>query len=502
MADDLGHRTADGAWEWTTPGPDGPITMSHEASDVTTHLYGPGEFNRPIPLYRGPFYTSSDRTPQDRYDGDIRLTWLPQPRIEMRGRRPLRQQDLENFANIAHERGIWQKIPQAFLDDMTRVPPVPSDGVAEWSSQPQTAFLDYTQVYPTDIGDGQNLSRLTALIPNGWPTYPSGFLLCDPADRRRYWNGRAIATARGWRVFIDDLHRDENFWEDLEGQRGYGVTHVLSLSREDGMPFAATDAAAPLLAARLAFSLALGRRADVALPVGWKKDTPVWVRWTAGQVDPYRTSTTWLDKTVVADQISELVGRFIEASRDELRRDTLLYSISYYHQSLSLQEELAVAAAVSGLLLLANSWLVEDLKAFSNGAWNAFNTEKQIRYLLEHCSISCAIPEDFDDLESVASQLAESSPNEARRDGLGCSISLRNNVVHPTRDKRQRWTPYQWAEARMLCTHFLELALLCYVGYQGKYHPRIAMNRWVGHVKNVPWRKDEAESGPSGSTEG
>jgi len=59
--------------------------------------------------------------------------------------------------------------------------------------------------------------------------------------------------------------------------------------------------------------------------------------------------------------------------------------------------------------------------------------------------------------------------------------------MHPTRAKRTKWSGYQWTEAHILAVHFLELALLAYVGYRGRYHPRIAANRWLGYAEDVPW---------------
>jgi len=43
--------------------------------------------------------------------------------------------------------------------------------------------------------------------------------------------------------------------------------------------------------------------------------------------------------------------------------------------------------------------------------------------------------------------------------------------MHPTRTKRTKWSFYQWSEAHSLAVHFLELALLAYVGYRGRYPP-------------------------------
>jgi hypothetical protein len=182
---------------------------------------------------------------------------------------------------------------------------------------------------------------------------------------------------------------------------------------------------------------------------------------------------------------------------DPLRRDTLLYATSYYTQALALGVELGTAAAVSGLSLVGYSWLVEDERIYSSSAWNNMKpqTESQLRALLEFnkCRISTAVPSAFVNLEAVAQRLnAAKEPNEADRDGLGCVIAMRNHVIHPTREKRTRWSAYEWTEARTLAVHFLELALLTYVGYRQPYHPRISANRYLGYVEDVPWVETEA----------
>ena len=116
--------------------------------------------------------------------------------------------------------------------------------------------------------------------------------------------------------------------------------------------------------------------------------------------------------------------------------------------------------------------------------------EPQIRELLNmsDCRIDTAIPSAFDNLAAVAQQLhADTQPGQPVRDGLGCIIKMRNDVIHPTRAKRVKWSSYQWVEAWTLTVHFLELGLLAYIGYGGQIHPRIAANRWAGYVESVPW---------------
>lgn len=283
---------------------------------------------------------------------------------------------------------------------------------------------------------------------------------------------------------------DATAWKNLEAKGGFQVTQILSLEREDGAPFKASDAMKALDAVRFAMALALGRQTEAVLPVGWRGETAVWSRWTAGRVDPYGYVNTWLDTSIGARQVGELVGRVLDSCVDELRRDTLLYATSYYTQAHNGNAEIGIASALSGLQLLGDSWFVQEKKIYTRGAWNKLGAEDQIRAMLSSalCRVSTLVPQGYDHLADVERRLMSNADEQKPYyDGLSCLIKMRNEVMHPSRNKRLKWTFEEWIEAHELATHFLELALLAYVGYRGKIHPRTALNRYAGYVEDVPW---------------
>ena len=134
------------------------------------------------------------------------------------------------------------------------------------------------------------------------------------------------------------------------------------------------------------------------------------------------------------------------------------------------------------------SWLVEEKQLYSKTAWGKLSpeAESQIRELLKmsDCCINTVVPSAFAHLATVAKQLGA---GDRPRDGLSCVIRMRNDVIHPTRTKRTKWSAYQWAEAHNLAVHFLELALLAYIGYRGRIHPGVSANRWLGYTQDAPW---------------
>lgn len=157
----------------------------------------------------------------------------------------------------------------------------------------------------------------------------------------------------------------------------------------------------------------------MVLPVGWSDDQPAWARWTAAQVDTFREPPTWLDASIAADQVSEVIGRFLDCWPDSLRSDTLRYATPTTSRAQTLGAELGTVAAVSGLL-------------------------------------------------------------------LGCIIRMRNDVMHPTRRSGRSGRSVSGRRHTASQYTSLELALLAYIGYRGRY-PRIAASRWLGYTEDVPW---------------
>jgi hypothetical protein len=337
-AEDLGHRSPDGAYEWSVGNVEGkPLVIRHFAPDAIRHLYPPGEINEPILLYRGRFTVQAGQGAHDRAcDGDIRLSWLPTPRIEVNGEYSPEPGHIEGFLGSGADTRIWHQRLQVRLPDSAGVPQSPAEEAPPWSREPGTAYLGQSEIYPPEIGDGAVLTKVTAQIANGWDGL--GGRVANPADRRQTWFGRATAHGSGWLLDMDTLDPSREDLARLRRSGGYGATHTLSLQRADGSPFTSEDAMHALDAIRCALSLVVGRRADVVLPVGWYDDKPVWAWWTAGRVDSFHDGHgSWLDGSIGGAQASEVIGRFLQRWPDKLSSDTLRYATSYYVQALSVK---------------------------------------------------------------------------------------------------------------------------------------------------------------------
>lgn len=465
------------------------VLVRHFAPDRSSHFYTPRGHNESIPLFRGQFCIPKDDPDGLAYDGEVWLTWLPTPKVMAAGgRRPGKDSSdgRRDWPGGARE-SRWVLIPTVRIPGSTTPPLPPKDLQGEVPAE--LAIQQSEEIYPAEVGDGSALTRLSALLPNGCEVW-DGALVVDPEDRRMTHRDRIISRGGGWALTLDAVADDTTAWKNLEEKGGYQVTQILTMEREDGVPFTASEAMKALEAVRYAMALALGRQTEAVLLVGWHDETAVWSRWTAGRIDPYRYVNTWLDSSITARQVGELIGRFLESCTDELRRETLLYATSYYTQALGRNAEIGIASAISGLHLLGDSWFVEEAKFYTRGAWKELGAEGQIRAMLSsaQCRVSTQVPHGYDHLAAVAKRLnSNATQQKPSYDGLSCLIKMRNEVMHPSRNKRLKWTFEEWIEAHELAAHYLELALLAYVGYCGQYHPRTALNRYAGYVEDVPW---------------
>jgi hypothetical protein len=496
---ELGDQ-GDGEHDGQSAGPNGAwfgaVARSPDP-ELLTHPYAPHALNEAIVLYRGAYCLPPGDPDERAYDGVIGLTWLPQPEIEARGERTvtLPERWTHLAGRTAQASGGWTTISTVRLlagAALPTMPPRPAGALNATASRSGAGEQLTTMIFPPEFGDGSTLTRVTGLVVNGFEAW-DGEPVADPAGGRFPISARTVGRGGGWVARIDTVAQSGAGWKALETSRGYQVTQVLELARADGAEFGAHQAARALEVVGYALTIALGRHVSVSLPIGWRAREAVWTRWAVGRVDPFRDPGTWLDQSITSAQVGELIGRTLEAWDDELRRDTLRDALSYLVQSQAGQAELGITLPVSGLTLMSYSYLVEEVGVCSKRLWKELGVAGQIRKLITSLGVATdlAVPADLAHLEDLRGRISARS-GEPVEDGLGCIIKMRNAIMHPKRGERADWTYEEIVEGYLYASHLFEMALLAYVGYRGKVHPRIASVRMVGYLEDVPWSTAEA----------
>jgi hypothetical protein len=474
VADDGTRRVS-----WTLGSSEGvTYTFEHDYPDALQHHYAPLDIDEDVPLYRGTFFLDDDRP----FEGDVYFSWLPTPRVLAHGSRETTTEDLRRFLG-AMPQAFWVDAASVRIPlDANRLPSQPSPGSAPPAQQRHSISNRIEQ----ELGSRDNLDRVTFLLPNGWEAY-DGVGVCDPDDLSRVWQGRVESDGDGWTVTIDqvaDMDGDE--WRALRDTGGSRFTHIGCLARVDGHSFAGLQAFDVLDRVRVALNLALGRRTTCALPVGWRGDDPVWTRWRSAPVDSYATRSHWLDDTIAAQQVSEVVGRAVDITSDPTAWSVIRPAVAYYMAAnVDVDVELSVSIPVSGLQLLAYYRFVTQHGSYSRRKWDALTTEDQLRMLLIDVQVDVAVQPHFVHLRAVRDRLALVG---AHPDALGVVMKMRNVVTHPTRDKPAKFSMYEWAEAGMHARYWLCLAILHTLGYNGQIADVLGPTpRSTGQAHNAPW---------------
>ncbi|MFD9865010.1 hypothetical protein [Streptomyces alboflavus] len=458
--------------------------LVHRFADAIEHLYAPRPMNEDVPLFAGKLKFTHE--PNAVYDARVTYRWSPRPRVEAEGTRPAGSGDIAALMDSAQSAGMWRTLSGVLIDLEDGIIPLPAGRAALPDADVATE-----QAVDQELGDGSQLDEITCVVPNLWPTV-RGTGICDPGDLGHTWYGRTTAEGDGWRVEFDRTRSAPRaVFKQLQRRGGRLFTHTARLTRIDGSPFSSVEALDALDRIRLGLGLALGRRTGCVLPVGFFGGKPVWTLWRGQRVDRYRsTSSQWLDETTDSVQLSEIVGKTLDATQDATARGALSQAIGYYIAGLGdVDVELQANMAVSGMQLLSHYRFVTT-GLYTSKQWDDLKpcqgpTEWEIRQLLSGIGINTPVPAHFAHLYAVQQRLAAKG---ARFDGLGTVVKMRNVATHPTKDQPASYSTQEWTEAGLLGCYWFGLSLLDFIHYNGKIAAILQPRpRYDGELRAGPW---------------
>ena len=151
--------------------------------------------------------------------------------------------------------------------------------------------------------------------------------------------------------------------------------------------------------------------------------------------------------------------------------------ISLYGSTSEGYAESCLSVACSALETITWIRLVEEQEWLSSDGFEKLTAGAKLRLLLVLCSISIELPKQLEELTRQAKK-----PDMANMKGPEVIQWVRNRVVHP--DRKNQLTAELKIEARTGAIWYLELALLHFFNYKGKYENRITYE-----CESVPWAK-------------
>ncbi|MFI5728724.1 hypothetical protein ACIA49_01310 [Kribbella sp. NPDC051587] len=442
-----------------------------------------------VPVYRGKFDLEGNT-----YRGLIKVDLNPRPRLHAEG---VKDASFEELHKELSAGGV--KRPAEWVDAKTvKIPAksVPSPAKTARQPKPNSAeggsfHVSEAHLQEIVVGEPRELDYLTFFLMNGWYGHDGLNTCYDGLDRQ----GRIEVKLGEWQLRLEP-RGDRTPKEVRNHQRSTGasnITHVGRIRRDDGTTFDGLDAIQVLTVVTDLVGFALGRVTDFLLPVGYRDSKAVWSQWACNRVvDRPLGATPFLDLEHTAEQMAELLQTGYQTSQNKARWEVFKNMLGYHYSAEhDATVNMKVLLPVSALQLISYAYLVEELPLpdpnhLSNKDWRNLDTSEQLRRILDLIGINLAVPSHMKHLVNVKTALEKEEPTKTF-DQLGCVVRLRNGVAHPKQKDALRWSVTEWAETGFAATGMLHLAILWWLGFDGRYVPKTAQYRGAGDAVLVPW---------------
>lgn len=439
--------------------------MPRPLSTATDNLPRPPleqSLHEPIPLHEGTLDARSVSGSSVELAARVYLDWLPTPRI---------------VADVAghipdDERHIFlELIAQGASTDPRLVVEAPSLSEV---SQPSTlsdlpsvggnvTFTGNAELSSRDLGRrGSRPDTITFNVVNG----------------PELWRASQDLTAAGWVLKLEESADNRALRREASATGGYCTTHRGTLRRIRGGRFTVTEGERVLKALSLFLTFLAGRWVGTALPIGSVAGKKVWESWgDPSLVDRYRGTLTWFDQTETSAALA-LFPKFLELIADPNEFAVLRRAISFLVlANRGVPVDPGFSLAVSGLEFLGWHTQVTHGPLTSKKWDEKMYARQRIDHLLGWASIPSSLPSELNELRKAL-------PGKS---GPECVVTLRNRFIHPRpTDTRHPFDAY--VEGWLLAAWYLELVILFWLGYEGRYMPRLAANRWTGATEAMPWQ--------------
>jgi hypothetical protein len=316
---------------------------------------------------------------------------------------------------------------------------------------------------PLEVGSAAQVKATIFHVPN-FPDYRGEAI--HSRTTGVCWCGRVVLQDSGWRVTLDS---DENLSElvkSMKSEGGYAITHVGCLERLDGQEFAPLSGDEVLQALGFFLSFARAAWSFPQLSVGIDaRGNHLREQWIACHATSWPRVEPWWcphDREGLINAFPGFFGRW----RDPNWKEPVAMAIHWYlaaqMQHGSIEGSLILLQAT--LEMLASVILLEEGNLLSTTAFKKMDAVDKIRRLLTECGIPTHVPPTRADLVATATA-------QGWTDGPQCLTDLRNALIHPKIQNRQKLSaapPPARFDAWKLGLWYVELVLLRWFGYQGK----------------------------------
>lgn len=288
-----------------------------------------------------------------------------------------------------------------------------------------------------------------------------------------------------YKITIKSLFSTKDSVDNLENKSGYRLTQVGSIEKNDASTFTENEQASLLEGLKYFISFAKGSWCGPVCPVGLNiLDKEIWYSLNS-PTKQWQSPFSWFD-TMHASQLEELFPLFMNLWEKDNWKTTIKEIIYWYINANDSSRGIDAGLILTQAALerLSFEYVVNEKKLLSSKGFKDIWASDKFRLLFSSLDIPIKID---DSLISFGSSTKKYNWLDAPH-GL---TEIRNSLIHPEHKKHGQITTGLLIESWNLSLWYLEMSLLAICGYSGTYANRLTVQRYIGTVEDVPYKKKD-----------
>jgi len=314
------------------------------------------------------------------------------------------------------------------------------------------------------------------------------------STKRSGMSGRVALRGGDWNITLDpvrELDGPNGLASALRGSRGYAITHVGAIEKQDAAVFDRGAAEQILRDIGCYLSFARGAWCMPVLPVGLDaQGKRCWEDWKLKRIDPYVSTMTWCGEDT-GDALGAAFPGFLSRRASSLWRMPVELAINWYVESCSANVTVDTAMVIEQTALELLAWVlkVEDEKSASASDFEKkYPAWRRLTLLLQWAGIPSDIPAQMPELAAWCQKAVTPSGKPVSCDGPHAFTMMRNQVAHAKTGKSLLATATKARrQAKMLGLWYLGLILLRLFDHNGRYLNALVDHPHGGKIEQVPW---------------
>lgn len=285
-------------------------------------------------------------------------------------------------------------------------------------------------------------------------------------------------------ITIDKCFEYKDLIKELKNKRGYCILYKGELNKKRGR-LDYNEGIKTLYCLNLFLSFINGMNTSALFIKGFYENKEQWCDYTNYKVDNYEFTYNW-SQNINQQEIKELWHNFYGSWKDIEKKKVLTNLVNWYVfiNKNNKSAEAAIIMAQAAIELAYNWIIVEKKKYIVSNDSEIIKASNKIRLLLSQFKISNDIPIKFTNLRKLA---CKETSIEGAPEAL---VGVRNSIVHSQKTKREKFQKLNnatIAEVYEIYLWYVELSILFFLEYNGKYCNRTSSDKWPIEKEKVPW---------------